>query len=110
MPWQKGVSGNPLGRPKSSKHRLEERLLTAFADDFDKHGAGVIAQVREEDPSTYLKVAASLMPKDHHVTVGTDIDSVAIVAELRALVERESGPTLTALAGPEPTPRPRKSH
>ena len=33
-------------------------------DDFEAHGADAISKVREEDPSTYLRVIASLLPKE----------------------------------------------
>src|SRR5215218_9711831 len=59
-----GVSGNPRGRPKGARNRLGEEFLLNLADDFEQHGSAVIAQVREERPHEYLKVIASLLPKE----------------------------------------------
>jgi len=62
-PFQPGHSGNPTGRPKGSKHKLTEALLSLIADDFVEHGAEAIAKVRQDDPATYLKIVGSLVPR-----------------------------------------------
>jgi hypothetical protein len=49
-PQRRGELGAPSG-------------FNAFAQDFEQHGAEVIEQVRKERPQDYLKVAASLLPK-----------------------------------------------
>jgi hypothetical protein len=63
-----GNSGNPLGRPVGSKHKLSENFLQALSDDFDAHGANAIEKCREENPAAYLRTIASLMPKDIAIT------------------------------------------
>jgi hypothetical protein len=65
--WQPGQSGNPAGRPKGSRNKLSEEFLRAFAQDFEQHGATVIETVRQERPQDYLRVAASLMPKQMEI-------------------------------------------
>ena len=62
-PWQPGQSGNPAGRPKGSRNKLEERFLADLAKDWEEHGAATLVKAREKDPVGYVKVAASLMPK-----------------------------------------------
>ena len=44
-------------------------ILQALAEDFENHGAEVIERVRIEKPETYLKVIASLLPKDLNLNV-----------------------------------------
>lgn len=61
--------GNP-GRPKGSRNRLGEQFLSALADDFDANGIAAIAKVREDRPHEYLKVVASILPKE--LTIRTD--------------------------------------
>ena len=46
MPWKKGHSGNPAGRPKGSRDKLSERFYAQVAEDWAEHSAEVIAEVR----------------------------------------------------------------
>lgn len=64
-----GVSGNPKGRPKGSRNKLGEAFVAALQADFDEHGEEVIERVRAEEPSQYLKVIASILPKDLNVNI-----------------------------------------
>ncbi|HME27055.1 MAG TPA: DUF5681 domain-containing protein [Acetobacteraceae bacterium] len=61
--FRPGQSGNPAGRPKGARHRLGERFLQAMADDFAEHGADVIRQARNSDPTAYLAIIARVLPK-----------------------------------------------
>lgn len=62
--WKPGQSGNPAGRAKGTRNKLGEDFLHALCEDFATHGKEVIIKVREEKPDQYLKVVASLMPKE----------------------------------------------
>jgi hypothetical protein len=61
--FQPGQSGNPAGRPKGSRHRLSEALLRDLCADFEENGMAAIVRCRVEDPSTYVRLIASLLPK-----------------------------------------------
>ena len=63
-PFVPGQSGNPAGRPKGSRHKISEAFVAALCEDFEAHGVAVIARVRTEKPDQYLKVIASILPKD----------------------------------------------
>ena len=89
--WKKGQTGNSNGRPMGSRHRLSEHFLSALADDFEAHGKATIATLRVEDPASYVRVVASLMPKEHHVSGViehiqqlTDDEIIRRIAELDA--------------------------
>lgn len=67
--FQPGQIANPAGRPKGSRNRLGEDFVKALADDFEKHGPQAITKVRADRPQDYLKVIASLLPKQAEITV-----------------------------------------
>ena len=67
-PAKPGEVRNPHGRPKGSRNKLGEAFLTAMHEDFQLHGEAVIRKVREERPDQYLKVIASILPREYHVT------------------------------------------
>ena len=59
------LSGNSGGgRPKGSRNRLTELLMTAIVDDFATHGTTAIARLRDDDPATYLRMVTALVPRE----------------------------------------------
>lgn len=52
------------GRPKGARNRLSDVLLSVVVDDFAEYGAEAIAQLRQGDPATYLRLVASLVPRE----------------------------------------------
>lgn len=62
--FKPGQSGNPAGRPKGARSKLGETFLKEMLADFEQHGASVIAAVRDGKPDQYLKVVASILPKE----------------------------------------------
>lgn len=65
-PWQfkPGQSGNAAGRPIGSRNRLADAFLQALHTSFEQRGIEAIERVIAEEPAQYLKVIASLMPKE----------------------------------------------
>jgi len=62
--FQAGRSGNPAGRTPGSKNRINEDFLRELSDHFAKEGRSAIERMCDEDPAAYVKVVASLLPKD----------------------------------------------
>ena len=58
-----GNKGGP-GRPLGSKNRLSEYFLHELFQHFEKHGREAIEQVFKERPGEYLRIIASLIPKE----------------------------------------------
>lgn len=52
------------GRQHGSRNRLQAAFVEELAKDFEEHGPGVIRIVRVERPSDYLKIIASVLPKE----------------------------------------------
>ena len=93
-PWQPGQSGNPEGRKKGSRNKLGEAFLEALHDDFQAHGASTIARVREEDPTAYVKVCASLLPKELKIERMDDLSDEQLdqrIKQLAAVIGLEIG-------------------
>ena len=76
--WQRGISGNPAGRPRGSRNKLTEAVVCALLRDFSKHGEKAIARVRRDQPGIYLRVLALLIPRqdklEHTNTIKTMTD------------------------------------
>lgn len=85
--FKPGQSGNPEGRPKGSRNKLGEAFVTALHDDFSEHGADAIAKVRATDPSTYMRVVASLLPKEFKIETTSDLTDEQLDARIRALAD-----------------------
>ncbi|MBU7587935.1 MAG: hypothetical protein KAF42_01840 [Sphingopyxis terrae] len=58
------TGNNGGGRRIGNRNRLTETFLATIEADFAKHGLDVLAKLREDDPATYLRIVASLVPRD----------------------------------------------
>jgi len=72
VPYQfkPGEVHNPAGRPKGSRNKFAEAFIKDFLADWEMAGASAIQVCRLEDPAAYLRVAASLIPKELNIKEG----------------------------------------
>jgi hypothetical protein len=84
--FKPGQSGNPGGLAKGTRNKLNGDFLKALSKDFDEHGKDAIQKCREDDPSTYVKIIAGLIPRQieevtdrSSLTEYTDEELLAII-------------------------------
>jgi hypothetical protein len=88
IPFKPGQSGNPAGRKPGSRNKLGEAFIEALYDDFNAHGVEAIKTVRDQKPDQYLKVVASILPKE--IEAGEKLGNI-----LEDILERVDGRTRT---------------
>jgi hypothetical protein len=52
------------GRPAGVRNRFSHAFMSDFLADWEKYGASAIKSVRMTDPATYLRVGATILPKE----------------------------------------------
>jgi hypothetical protein len=85
-----GNSGNG-GRAKGRRNKLGEAFIADLYEDWKGNGAAAIKAVRADKPDAYLKVIASILPKDVNVNVNqydsmSDDELIARIRQLDAIV------------------------
>ena len=56
------------GRAKGARNKISAAFLEALAADFEEHGEAAIKLMRLEKPAEYVKVVASVLPKEFEIT------------------------------------------
>ncbi len=65
MQFQKGHKGP--GRAKGARNRIAYKLIEALEKDFQEHGEEAVKIARIERPVEYLKIIASVIPKEFEI-------------------------------------------
>jgi len=80
MPFKKGQSGNPKGRPKGAQDKVSREARSLFVSIMNgevKHIEDALDALRNESSEKYLKALGGLMPyfmpKQAELSVTTDI-------------------------------------
>ena len=62
--FRPGQSGNPAGRPKGSRNKINERTLEQLrALTQGQDGADSLKGLRDDDPTAFWRIVAGLLPK-----------------------------------------------
>jgi hypothetical protein len=70
------------GRPVGSRNRLADAFVSDLRDCWEIHGVKALEKCATQEPATFVKVIASLMPRDVNLNVG--VDATTFVATFRA--------------------------
>jgi len=76
--------GNP-GRPKGSRNKLGEAFIADLYADWQDNGSETIQKVRETRPQDYLKVVASILPKELNISVEDELSDAELDERIRQL-------------------------
>ena len=120
MTFRQGVSGNPHGNRHHTRHLLNQEFMQALLLHFREHGKKAIERVAREQPASYLKILALLVPREHKVEHSnalkdlTDEQLDAMIEHLKASLEAQAqsakvidGELVDAAALPAPDTRTR---
>ena len=107
MPFRPGGCGRPAG----VRNRFSHAFLTDFLADWERHGAAAIKTVRVRDPGTYLRVGASILPKEmvlETMTTGLTAEEraemIAVLKQHLLSVQQEQPMLIEARKIDEPDP------
>ena len=80
---------NPKGRPKGLRNKTREDFLRELADNFAEHDRTTIEKKREDRPGDYIRMIASLIPKEtpQNVYPYADMTDEQIDERIRELSE-----------------------
>jgi hypothetical protein len=73
---------NRAGRRIGSRNKFSQAFTDAMLIDFEQHGQSVIAEVRQKDPSTYVRIATALIPSRTEQEIEVRDTSAENVAEI----------------------------
>jgi hypothetical protein len=73
---------NRAGRRIGSRNKFSQAFTDAMLMDFEMYGDSVIAEVRQKDPSTYVRIATALIPSKTEQEIEIKDTSAETVAEI----------------------------
>ncbi len=91
-PWTKETRPQAAGRAVGSRNRFSERYVDDLLTTWQEGGIDALRRVRDKDPSTYVRVAASLIPRQSaHIranvsqSIGGDVARDALLRAAAAM-------------------------
>lgn len=72
--FQPGQSGNPSGRPKGAKSKLQEDFLRDVLLAWEQRGPAAIEGMITQKPHEFVKMVAGLMPKEATLHINNEIE------------------------------------
>jgi hypothetical protein len=69
------------GRPMGSRNLLTQALLDNLAEDWHRHGPMVLAQLRWDDPASYVRIFGNVVERLTPMVDDDEINDAAAVAD-----------------------------
>jgi hypothetical protein len=91
IPWKPGQSGNAKGRPRGSRNKLTEEFISDLCESWKTYGKSALMTAAMTAPLEYVRVVASLMPRDVDVTVSNIKAERMSSSEIRSLIAEYRG-------------------
>ena len=70
--FKPGQSGNPAGRPTGARHKLSSDYIRTVHEKYTKYGERIIEEIAQNDPVTFIKLVADLVPRDFELNIKGD--------------------------------------
>lgn len=92
--WVTGQSGNPNGRPVGTRSAFSREFVADLTATWREYGASVLQKVARSDPTRFLGIAASIVPKDVALTIeqqspgGLDPADWALITEVLGAIKQ----------------------
>jgi hypothetical protein len=105
MTFRQGVSGNPHGNRHRTRHLLNQEFMQALLLNFRHQGKKAIEKVAREQPASYLKILALLVPREHKVEHSnplkelTDEQLEAMIEYVETLLAAQAGGPVKVIEG-----------
>ena len=112
-----GQSGNIGGNAQRTRHLFSKAFVEALLEDFREWGAEAIVRVRTETPVAYLRICATLVPKElkleHSQAVKALSDeqieqAIEYIQTMLAAQAGEAAKVIEGTAEPTALPAPRE--